>query len=296
MNNSINETTTDLANTIADIVEFALFTLIFFLAVAYIILILTDKTFRSNKLNWPTVNICLATALFSLYEFIFIITGLKEVSIMSCRLEGFLIDMAVFHMMYAYCVSSFIRLLAIRYFHKPLFRSSRWLLVNMVIGWIIGILVALPFVFYDGFFCPIGGFTMGLKIYSCFIVLIIPIHIVTLCNASIFWFIYKISRRVHCVNNNRSNIMSRKRDAHVSKIMFLTFCLFVIGWTPVFVEELSISAEHSLPEGVSIFFVLLLLSSLLGNIILIIYANQPVRQRIKQIFKCNGRILYVIEC
>jgi len=297
MNDSINEDTDSLQNIIVDIVEISLFPLIFLLAVAYTILILTRKIFRLNKLNWPTVNVCLATALFSLIQLIFTIIRLKNLSIMSCRLQGFILNISACQMMYAYCVSSINRLLAIRYFNKPVFRSTRWLLINISIGWIVGLLFAIPNAFYDSFTCFTSTSPMLLKVYTCITTLIIPVHIVAVCNVSIFRYINQASRRVHSISNNINNHrISRKRDTYVSKLMLLTFCLFVIGWTPIFVEQLFTAAESRLPKGVSLFFQLLLLNSLLGDMILLIYANQPVRQLIKETLKCNGRIPCIIKC
>jgi hypothetical protein len=167
----------------------------------------------------------------------------------------------------------------------------------MAIGWIFGVLSAIPYLFYDGFACLSNEFTMFLKLYTCFVTILIPIHIVTICNVSIFRYIHQVRRRVSDQNNNRNNNgLSCQRDAHVSKIMLLTFCLFVIGWTPIFFQQLFTTPEHNLPQEVLSFFQLLLSISLLGDMILIIYAKQDIRQFIKETFKCNGRILFIIKC
>jgi len=291
MNDSINENTDNADNTIPDIIQISLFSLIFLLAVAYTILLLTRKTFRSNKLNWPTVNVCLATAFFSLIQLLFIIIRLANLSIIPCRLQGFILNMIACQMMHAYCVSSINRLLAIRYFNKLVFRSSRWLLMNISIGWIVGLLCAVPNAFYNSITCLTGTSPMLLKVYTCITTLLIPIHVVAVCNVSIFRYMSHVRRRVHSITNNRNNYnISRKRDVYVSKLMLLTFSLFAIGWTPIFVEQLFTTNEHRLPNAVSLFFQFLLLNSLLGDIILLIYANQPVRQLIKETFKCNAQM------
>jgi hypothetical protein len=291
MNSTIDTGANDLPNTIASIIGIVIILLYFLLAMIYVILILTHKTFRSNKLNWPTVNVALTTAYFSLNHLVFIIIRFKELSIISCRLLGFLLDIAACEMMYAYCVSSFNRLLAIRYFNKLIFRSSRWLLTTMIIGWIIGVLFAIPHSLYNSFACLSDEPSMLLNAYTCITTLILPIHIVTVCNISIFRYIHRVSQRIHDSNNNKNNSsISRKRDAHVSKMMLLTFSLFVIGWTPIFFQQLFTTPARQLPIGVSIFFELLLPISLLGDMIVLLYANQPVRQLIKEKLHCNRRI------
>jgi hypothetical protein len=297
MTDSINENTVYSPSTIVDIVEIALTLLTVLLAVAYMLLILIRKTFRLNKRNWLNVNVCLSTVLLSLNLFLFTIIRIENISIMSCHLQDFLLAMAACQMMYAHCISSFNRLLAIRYFNKLLFRSSRWLLTSMAIGWIFGVLSAIPYLFYDGFACLSNEFPMFLKLYACFVTILIPIHIVTICNVSIFRYIHQVRRRVSDQNNNRNNHgLSCQRDAHVSKIMLLTFCLFVIGWIPIFFQQLFTTPERHLSQEILSFFQLLLSISLLGDMILIIYAKQDIRQFIKETFKCNGRILFIIKC
>ncbi len=294
MNNStIDTVANDLENTIVSIIEIVIILFYFILSIIYVIIILTRKTFRSNKLNWPTVNVALTTAFFALNHLLFIIIRYKQFSIIPCRILGFMLEMAACQMMYAYCISSFNRLLAIRYFHKFLFRSTRWLLTTMTIGWIIAILFAIPNILYNNFACFSDQHSMLLNVYSCITTLILPIHIVTICNISIFRYIHRVSRRIHNINN--CNI-SRKRDAHVSKMMLLTFSLFVIGWAPIFFQQLFTSPERQLPMGVSIFFQLLLPSSLLGDMIVLMYANQPIRKLIKEKFHWSRRILFIIKC
>lgn len=297
MNNSTDGDTSAVGTIISNAVQNFLLLLNFVVGVAYILLILIQKKFRSNKLNWLTVNVCLATAVFSFMEFIFTIFRTQNLSVMSCRLQGFLIAMSVGHMMFSHCISSFNRLLAIRYFHKLLFRSSRWLLVSMAIGWIIGVLISIPYLLYDNFACSPSQSSTFLTFYLCVTVLIIPICIVTICNASIFRYISQISRRVHDVSRNKkNNHISRKRDAQVSKIMLMTFALFVIGWTPIFCLQLFTTSNSQLLANLTTFFLFLLEACLLGNTILLIYANQPVRQLIKENLKCNGKFLFIFKC
>ena len=290
MNDSVNTNTENLS--VASIIDLSILVLISFFAIVYILLILICKTFRENKMNWLTVNVCLATIIVCISQLFFVVFRQSNFLNISCRVQGFLLGMTASEMMYAYCVSSFNRLLAIRYFNKLLFRSTRWLLSTIITGWIIGMISSIPQAFFDGFSCLPNEISIIFKIYSSITILVIPVGIVTGCNLSIFRYIHQISRRVHNANNNN---FSRRRDTHVSKIMLLTFFLFVIGWTPIFLAQLFTNSLAQLPEWLSIFLQLLLPSSLLGNIILLIYTNQPVRRYIAGKLTCQGRLLFIVK-
>jgi hypothetical protein len=233
--------------------------------------------------------------LFSLYQLIFTSIRLTNLTntLLSCRLQGYLTSMVASQIMYSHCVSSFYRLLTIRYFNKPLLRSCRWLLGSIGVGWIVGLLTALPYLFYDGFACSSSTQEEFLKPYSCVTTVLIPVSIVAVCSLSILWYVHKSSQRVHDISNNENNNnISRKRDLHICIIMLLTFCVFVIGWTPIFFEQLFMNNGSQLSEDVSSFFQILLPICLLCDMVLLIYAYQPVRKLIRDAFKCNG----VIPC
>ncbi|CAF0935243.1 unnamed protein product [Adineta steineri] len=58
------------------------------LAIAYSILIVIRPAFRKNKLNWFTVNVCLASAWFSITMIVISIPELFNVSsYLSCRIQ-----------------------------------------------------------------------------------------------------------------------------------------------------------------------------------------------------------------
>jgi hypothetical protein len=295
-NTTIGTTAGSSQDVITPIITIILILLYFLLAIIFILLVLTHKTFRSNKLNWPTVNVALTTAVFALSHLLITIVSLKQISTIPCRLIGFIVVMTACQMMYAYCVSSFNRLLAIRYFSKLIFRSSKWLLTTMTIGWIIATLLTIPHLLHNTFVCVPAEDPVFFSFYNCVIALFLPISIVTIINICIFRYIRRIGRRIHDQNNNKFNsCISRKRDAHVSKMMLLTFSLFVIGWAPILAQQLFASFEHPLPTNLSKFFQLLLPLSLLGDMIVLLYSNQPIRQLIKEKLHCNQEVLFVIK-
>lgn len=297
MDDIFDESRNALHYIISRVSEIVLDAFIFLLAGSYLVVILARKTFRSNKLNWPTVNIAFTTALFALIHLLFTGTHLGQRSITSCRLQGFLVDMAASHMMYAYCTSSFTRLLVIRYFTKPKFRSRSWLISNIVICWLAGLLFAIPHVFYDNFTCAHNGIPLLFKVYTCITTVILPVLIVAVCNVSIFRFISQVGRRIRHTNSIKINNQqpSSKRDLRLSKIMLFTFSLFLIGWTPVLLEGLFLTHDHRLPPYLSLIFELLLPISLLGQMVLLIYANQPLCQYLKEKLTRNDRFLFVVR-
>ena len=298
MENTTHDTRNPLYSTISRASEIVLDLVIFLLAGGYITLVLIRKTFRSNHLNWPTVNIALTTALFVLVHLIFTFTHLQNWSIVSCRIQGFLVDMTACQMMYAYCTSSFTRLLVIRYFTKPIFRSSSWLSTSIIISWLAGFLSAIPHALYDNFACMHRESPILFKVYTCVTTILLPVLIVSLCNISIFRYIKQASRRIHHANNNYKNTghhMSNKRDLRLTKIMFLTFSLFLLGWMPILLQGLFLTSDHQLPPVISIILELILPMTVLGQMILLIYANQPICQFLKEKLKHNNRFLYIIK-
>ena len=126
--------------------------------------------------------------------------------------------------------------------------------------------------------------------------LFVPITIVAICNSCIFWHVRQSSRRIHNIDNNRNNYnISRKRDLHLSKIMLLTFCILIIGWAPILIQQLISNIRSELQTDITSFFSILLSASLLANMILLIYSNQPIRNLICQTLKCNRIIPCVIQ-
>jgi hypothetical protein len=276
---------------ITAIIQIPLFVLIIILASGYIILVLSRKTLRSNKFNWLTLNVCLASIFFAIIQLFSTGIHLNNISqlVIPCRLKGFLIDMATCHIMYSHCITSFCRLLSIHYPHKLFFRSRHWLLSNIITSGIIPLVIALPYLFFDGFACTSSYGQRFLQIYTSFSTIFIPVIIVTICNIAVFRYVRQSSKRVHDLNNHNRN-QRNKRDMYLCKIILVTFCIFVIGWTPLFVEQLFFNDQNSLPSAVTTLFKILPPTSLLADVILLIYSDHPVRTLLIKAVKCHGII------
>lgn len=287
MDNSTNSITNDSQTSIADIIQIPLFILIIILAGIYIILVLSRKTLRINKFNWLTVNVCFTIIFFAFIQLFSTSIRLYNVSetVVLCRVKGFVINMATCHIMYSHCIASFCRLISIQYPQKLLFRSRRWFLSIIGVSWLIGLLIAVPYLLFDGFTCSSGNGKRFLQIYTSLSTVLIPITIVTICNITIFRYVRQSTRRVHNLNSNNNQI--NKRDMHLCKIMLLTFCIFVIGWIPLFIEQLFMNDGISLSSTATTLFKLFPPISLLADIILLMYSDQPVRILLVKVLKCH---------
>jgi hypothetical protein len=292
MENSTQSDVNISQSNLADIIQIPLFALIVILAGIYITIVLSRQILRSNKFNWLTVNICFTIIFFAFVQLFSTSVNLYNTTetVVLCRVKGFIVNMATCHIMYSHCTASFCRLLSIQYPHKLLFRSRYWLLSNISMDWLVGLLIALPYLFLDGFTCSPGNAKQFLQIYTSFSAIFMPITIVTVCNIAIFRHARQSSRRIHILNSNNNNNQMNKRDMHLCKVMLLTFGVFVIGWTPLFIEQILLNNGISLPTGVTTFLKILPSASLLADVILLIYSDQPVRNSFLKIFKCHGLI------
>ncbi len=271
-----------------DIIQIPLFVLVVLFAGLYITVVLSRKTLRSNKFNWLTVNVSFASGLFAVIQIVSIAIRLQNIPerIISCRSKGFIINAATCHIMYSHCLTTLCRLLSVQYPHKLLFRSTHWLLGNIILSWIISILVTLPYLFLDGFTCSSSYGKRFLQLYTSVSTILIPVIIFTVCNVCIFRYVRKSSKRVHAIGNNQTNQMSR-RDLYLCKIILVTFCVFVFGWTPLFIDQLFLIERNLLPSSVSKLLTIFPPTSLLADVILLIYADQPVRGLILKVVKCD---------
>ncbi len=62
----------------------------------------------------------------------------------------------------------------------------------------------------------------------------------------------------------------------------------VIGWMPLFIEQIFLNEQFYIPSGVSIFFQILPPTSLFADLLLLIYTDHPVRNLIIKAFKRHG--------
>ena len=116
----MNFNTSNSVRDIVDIIQIPLFSLIILIASIYITLVLSRKILRKNQFNWLTLNVCFASVIFALIQLLSTIIRLNDISetIISCRLKGFIVNMAICYIMYSHCTTTFCRLLSVQYPHK----------------------------------------------------------------------------------------------------------------------------------------------------------------------------------
>lgn len=291
MENFNNSIINNSSNHTADIAQIPPFILIIIFASIYIIVVLSHKTFRAKKFNWLAVNICFSSVIFASIQLFSAVVHLNNIpeTVISCRSKGFITNMAACHILYSHCAATFCRLLSIQYPHKPLFRSSHWLLGSIAVSEIIGTLVAIPDLFFDGFSCTSNYGTRFLQIYTSISTVLISVLIVFGCNIAIFRHVRQSSKRVHDTNNNNANCLSN-RDMYLCKMMLLAFGVFFIGWAPIFIQELLFSDQTPLPSAITIFFQILQPICVFADVLLLIYADRPVRKLLIKALTCHGRV------
>lgn len=263
------------SSSVSNFIQLPILSLTIILAVAYIILVLVRRQFRTNKLNWFIMNVCFTSGFLScimLTRSILKITNTS--SLIPCRIQGFLQAMPAYQMMYSHAVVAASRVLTIVHSSKHIFRSTTGICSFMGFGWLIALLFAVPYLIVDSFACSNSAQASFLPVYTLSTILIIPVMIVLICNLRIFLFVHRSSQRVH--TEGRGNNVSQARDVRLIKTMIVTFTVFVVGWTPLFLEQTFSESFKISSTGNTIFQVLPPLS-MLCDVILLMYTNQPIR-------------------
>ncbi|CAF1277655.1 unnamed protein product [Adineta steineri] len=275
-------------SSLPDYIEIPLLCLTIIFAIIYTIIILIRPTFRVNKLNWFTINLCLMSALLSVIMLLMSIIRImgSSASSLPCRLQGFLMNMTTCQLMYSHAVIAISRFLAVVYASKHFFRSTLCLLACLSFGWLASILAAVPYLIVDSFLCSGSTGATFLPYYTLVATLIIPATIVLLLNIRIFWFVYQSSRRVHTEGAGAN--VSHARDMHLLKTMIVTFSVFVSGWIPLFLTQI-FSQSLSVSTIANEIFQVLPPLSMLIDVILLIYINQPLRLFLLQLIMKRNR-------
>jgi len=283
MSNSSGQQTSSSSISISNYILLPILSLTDIFAVAYIIIVLSRSTLRNNKLNWFTINICLTSILQSTAMLQSTLRQLFDLStVFSCRLLTYISVVGASQIMYSHVVTAISRFLAIVYANKHVFRSTPCALLFIFSGWLIGFVIVIPYVIIDGFGCSSPTNETFLPYYTITVLLIIPATSVSICNTLIFLFVRQSSRRVH-TEAGRANPINT-RDLRLIKTMIVTFVVFFSGWAPLFIEQTFISMI-SVSKTVDQVFQVLPSISMLVDVLLLIYTNQPMRTYLWQLVK-----------
>ena len=262
------------------ITQMVLLSLTVLLAFGYTALIIARPAFRQNKLNWFTVNICLHSAFFCIFMFLMIMERTLNIfGATPCRVDAFFTYGTIGQVLYSHSVAALCRSLSVVHAAKQLFRSSGFTWVCIGSGCAIPLLVAFPYLFFDGFLCPSGEYARALSYYTLAVTILLPIAIVAVCNYRLLRFVRRSTRQVQ-VGTDRSRSCNA-RDIQLTKTLISSFVIVVIGWSPAFILK-------TFFEGVlvslawQIFAQIPLPLSMFMDVCLLIYSNQPVRLYLKQ--------------
>jgi hypothetical protein len=128
---------------------------------------------------------------------------------------------------------------------------------------------------------------LWLGIYVLLMIVIIPSLICFILNFIIFKYVRSSTKRVQpslvVTQNNQRQYISR-RDLHLLRHMIFIFCVFIVGWSPVYVYSLIPNNSNYL---IFLIFQILAQSSVLIGIINLFFYNHKLRRYFFQkIFRC----------
>ncbi|CAF1448505.1 unnamed protein product [Adineta ricciae] len=138
---------------------------------------------------------------------------------------------------YSTCIASLNRLLAIVYHTTVLFRTTKWILMCIVVQWIIAILISLPTFTSSLKHCLISGLEIYQQLYVLFIAACLPSIFLSITNISIFLHVRRSTQRIYSAHNevNGTSLIISQRDIRLLKHMIFMFSIFFCSWVPIYI-------------------------------------------------------------
>ena len=130
-----------------------------------------------------------------------------------------------------------------------------------------------------GFGCLGENQAEFLSYYTIATSVALPMAIVAVCNSGILWFVRRSSLQVHAEAARKNG--SHGRELQLMKTQIGTFTILMIGWTLAFIFQ-TLLQNLTLPIALSICIRTLPSVSMVLDVSLLIYTNQPVRLDLKQ--------------
>ncbi|CAF3228457.1 unnamed protein product [Rotaria socialis] len=220
-----------------DLVSIITFTLIIVLALIYSIPIICIRRFHRNN-HMLTLNICFATIFCGLSWF-----SLDAVALLIGR-DGNISLFAIFNMItfaftiqvpFSFVVASIHRCCSIIYHAKAFFKTRQWIALCIGSQWLLCLVLSLPN--YISINTRIQ-YSIWLAVFNLIGIAIIPSAISFITNMLIYYHVRVSSRRVQSETSNTREIHGIKisrRDLYLLRHMVLMFCIFLGGWTPLFI-------------------------------------------------------------
>ncbi|CAF2132570.1 unnamed protein product [Rotaria magnacalcarata] len=135
---------------------------------------------------------------------------------------------------FSFLIVSFHRYYSIVYHAKILLRKKRWVLLCIASQWTLGFILSLPNVLCIEMFCDQF---VWLRIHNLITIVIIPAILSLLINILIYNYVRASSNRIQpqMIPENAQRTKFSHRDMKLVRHMIFMFCIFVGGWTPIYI-------------------------------------------------------------
>jgi hypothetical protein len=123
-------------------------------------------------------------------------------------------------------------------------------------------------------------------LYTLFIIVVLPSIVTIVFNSMIFFFVRSSTRRVHATataptTSVANTNLQHARDMYLLKHMVFIFIVFLIGWTPIYIES-AIDFSRGASSWLFLLLQILPVFSTLINILDLFMYNHDLRQYLKE--------------
>ncbi|CAF1108720.1 unnamed protein product [Adineta steineri] len=175
--------------------------------------------------------------------------------------------------------ASFNRLCSIVYHTKLFLRTKKWATICIVSQWTTGIILTIPNISFNDSSCDDQ---LWKAIYRFVMIVIVPSIICLMNNMMIFKYVRSSTNRVqtsleNAKNNAQQHQHLSRRDLHLLRHMIVMFCIFIAGWSPIYICA-AIGSAISITSTIASVFIILAELSLLIDISNLFLYNHELRR------------------
>ncbi|CAF1241687.1 unnamed protein product [Adineta steineri] len=154
-----------------------------------------------------------------------------------CTISNYFQMMCILQVSLAIVEASVNRLCSIVYHTKLFLRTKKWATICIVSQWTTGIILSFPTILFNDSRC---SDQLWKAIYRFVMVVIIPSIICLVNNMMIFKYVHSSTNRIqtsleNAKNNAQQHQHLSRRDLHLLRHMIVMFCIFVVGWSPIYI-------------------------------------------------------------
>ncbi|UJR21717.1 hypothetical protein I4U23_024794 [Adineta vaga] len=273
-----------------------LFALIFFIALIYTIPIICISQFHHSHMIL-TLNICVATALCSLYWLLFYIMLMLQrqktyrFMINSCVFVCIFPTILTLLVPFSLVTASINRYFCVKYYTKTIYKKKRWIFICILTQWIFTTLLSLP---------TLAGIESGcvlsrwVDIYKLVVIAILPCLMFLFTNILMYNNVRSSTTRIQPLasasqyrSSNEQQMKINRRDVHLLRHMIIMFSIFIGGWTPLYVL-LAFQPQFSINPVLLSCLTIWCQLALLCDIIDLFLYNHQLRKYLRTIFLRNN--------